>query len=79
MKRFSWLVLIALVISLSVMFSGAAQAQGYPQVAQLTPFSVEAQFMSLPGYLRWQVFLEQGQWISVAEAKAVVMEQQKGQ
>ena len=78
MKLFSWLLLLALVIGLSVMFSGTAQAQGYPQVAELTPFSAEAQFMSLPGYLRWQVFLEQGQWISVAEAKAVVMEQMQG-
>jgi hypothetical protein len=78
MKLFSWLLLLALVIGLSVMFSGPVQAQGYPQVSSLTPFSPEAQFMSLPGYLRWQVFLEQGQWISVPEAKAVVMEQMKG-
>jgi len=78
MKLLSWLLLFALVIGLSVMFGGTAQAQGYPEVSSLTPFSVEAQFMSLPGYLRWQVFLEQGQWISVAEAQAVVMEQMKG-
>ena len=78
MKLLSWLLLFALVIGLSVMFGGTAQAQGYPQVAELTPFSAEAQFMSLPGYLRWQVFLEQGEWISVPEAKAVVMDQQSG-
>ena len=78
MKLLSWLLLLALVIGLSVTFSGPAQAQGYPEVSSLTPFSAEAQFMSLPGYLRWQVFLEQGEWISVPEAQAVVMEQMKG-
>jgi hypothetical protein len=31
--------------------------------------------MSLPGYLRWLVFQQNGQWITYAEAARVVTEQ----
>jgi len=38
------------------------------EIAQLEPFSPEANYMSLPGYLRWQIFKEEGRWISRLEA-----------
>lgn len=52
-----------------------ALAQQFPNVANLKPFSAEAGFMSLPGYLRWLVFQQTGQWITYAEAARVVAEQ----
>jgi hypothetical protein len=52
-------VLGAMIGSLAL--SGtAAYSQQYPQVAGLKPFTAEANYMSLPGYLRWQVSVEQG-------------------
>jgi hypothetical protein len=56
---------------------GAAQVppSGFPNVAGLRPFSAEANFMSLPGYLRWLVFQTSGQWITYAEASRIVREQ----
>ena len=50
-------------------------AQQFPNVANLKPFSAETSFMSLPGYLRWLVFQQSGQWITYAEAARVVAEQ----
>lgn len=50
-------------------------AQQFPNVANLKPFSAETSFMSLPGYLRWLVFQQTGQWITYAEAARVVAEQ----
>lgn len=50
----------------------------YPNVANLKPFSAETNFMSLPGYLRWLMFQQTGQWISYSEASRVVG-QQRGQ
>jgi hypothetical protein len=52
-----------------------ALAQQYPNVANLKAYSAEANFMSLPGYLRWLVFQQTGQWISYAEADRVVRQQ----
>lgn len=47
----------------------------YPNVASLQPFTQAANFMSLPGYLRWQTAREQGIWISYAEARRIVIAQ----
>ncbi len=66
-----FLVLAALVLSQAV----PALAQQFPEVANLKGFSVETNFMSLPGYLRWLVYTQGGQWISYAEAARVVGEQ----
>jgi hypothetical protein len=51
---------------------------GFPNVAGLKPFSPETNFMSLPGYLRWLVHQASGTWITYAEAKRIVEEQQRG-
>lgn len=57
---------------------GTAQVppSGFPFVAGLREFSAEANYMSLPGYLRWLVFQTSGQWITYAEASRIVAEQQ---
>lgn len=52
-----------------------AFAQQTPNVATLTPFSAEANFMSLPGYLRWLLFQQTGEWITYEEAARMVEEQ----
>jgi hypothetical protein len=54
------------------------QTQGqYPSVANLKPFSAEADYMSLAGYLRYLVFQQAGQWLTREEAVRIV-NQQKG-
>lgn len=50
---------------------------GFPNVAGLTPFSPETNFMSLPGYLRWLVHQASGTWITYAEANRIVEEQKR--
>ena len=72
MRRF---VVIALAGLILVALTMPAFAQQFPNVANLKPFSAEANFMSLPGYLRWLVFQQTGQWITYAEAARVVKEQ----
>lgn len=70
-------VAVALVVALLVVgFAWApVRAAEYPQVAGLIPFSAEAKFMSLPGYLRYLVFQQNGIWISRAEAVRIVAQQ----
>ena len=52
-----------------------AQAQTYPNVSTLTPFSQAANYMSLPGYLRYRYLLDSGRWISREEAEQQVTSQ----
>jgi uncharacterized protein YdeI (BOF family) len=85
------LTVIALsVLILSTAFAGVALAQTqpattpapatttqgqYPDVHSLTPFSAEANYMSLAGYLRYLVFQQTGQWLTRAEAVRIVAQQ----
>lgn len=55
-----------------------ASAQTVPDVRGLTPFSAATNFMSLPGYLRFHYFLENGTWITRSEAIALVRSQSGG-
>lgn len=69
--------IIVLVLTV-LLLAGAiapAFAQQVPNVANLTPFSTEANYMSLPGYLRWLMFEQTGNWITRAEAVRLVNEQ----
>jgi hypothetical protein len=69
--------IIVLVLTV-VLLAGAiapAFAQQVPNVANLDPFSSEATYMSLPGYLRWLMFQQSGNWITRAEAVRLVNEQ----
>lgn len=51
------------------------QAQDYVSVKGLTPFTPPANFMSLPGYLRWRYILSSGRWITRQEAVNAVTNQ----
>lgn len=48
--------------------SAPAQAQDYPNVANSTPFTQPANYMSLPGLLRLRYLQATGRWISRDEA-----------
>lgn len=74
MKLRGIIVLVLTVLVLAVAIAPAF-AQQYPNVSNLRPFSPEAQFMSLPGYLRWLAFQQTGQWITYAEAARIVRQQ----
>ncbi len=47
-----------------------------PSVANLKAFSIEANFMSLPGYLRYLMHQQTGQWMTYAEAQRAVKQGQ---
>lgn len=69
--------IIMLMLTVLVLAGAIAPvfAQQVPHVASLTPFSPEANFMSLPGYLRWLLFQQTGNWITYQEAARMVQEQ----
>lgn len=47
----------------------------YPNVGNLKPFSAQADYMSLAGYLRYLVYQQAGQWLTRAEAERVVRQE----
>ena len=47
-----------------------------PSVANLKPFSIEADFMSLAGNLRYLMHQQTGQWMTYAEAQRAVKQGQ---
>ena len=80
MRKIALLVLSVMVLSLAgtamAQTTPAPQTQGqYPSVANLKEFSAEANFMSLPGYLRYLVFQQTGQWLTREEAVRIVRQQ----
>ncbi|HET8999058.1 MAG TPA: hypothetical protein VFP86_05380 [bacterium] len=76
---------IVSVVALVAVLSGVALAQTtppsqpspgqVPTVSNLKPFSAEADFMSLAGYLRYLMHQATGQWVTYAEATRVVKQQ----
>ncbi len=76
MKRVlaSLLMIGVLVLAANIV---PAFAQQYPDVSNLKAFAAEANFMSLPGYLRWVVYQVNNQWLSMEEASRIVDEQMK--
>jgi hypothetical protein len=80
MVRVTLLVLALVAVgTLVALTPQPASAAEYPSVAGTPPFTAAASFMSLPGYLRWQTFREQGVWITYAEAVRIVRAQQQEQ
>lgn len=69
--------IIVLVLTMLVLAGviAPAFAQQVPNVSNLDPFSAEANYMSLPGYLRWLMFQQTANWITRAEAVRLVDEQ----
>lgn len=47
-----------------------------PSVSNLKPFAIEANFMSLAGYLRYLLHQQTGQWMTYAEAQRAVKQGQ---
>ena len=75
--RAAWLLLIMVAVgSLLVLTPQPAVAQAeYPNVADVQPFTPEANYMSLPGYLRWVTWRDQQVWLSYSEASRIVLAQ----
>ncbi|NCO40010.1 MAG: hypothetical protein COZ06_17585 [Armatimonadetes bacterium CG_4_10_14_3_um_filter_66_18] len=75
-KRLMLIAGASAVLLASGLFVGRASAAEYPQVGSLTAFAQEANHMSLPGYMRYLVFVQDGRWISYTEASKIVAQQQ---
>ena len=75
MRKLIVMLVVALVTLASAFMAPKAEAQTFPNVANLTAFTPEANYMSLPGYLRWQYYLASGRWISRDEAVNQVKQQ----
>lgn len=71
-------IIIALALAMvtaAAVSAPSAQAQTYPNVASLTAFSPEANYMSKPGYLRYRYFQTSNEFISYETAARIVAEQ----
>jgi hypothetical protein len=75
MRKLVLTIAVAVVGAATLIAAPQAQAQQYPSVSGLTPFSAECNFMSKPGYLRYRYFVTSGRWISYEEAARVTAEQ----
>ncbi len=69
------IALVTAMAASAVIAPKAAHAQDYPNVANLTPFTAEANYMSKPGYLRYRNYVATNNWISYEEAARIVAEQ----
>jgi len=78
MRKLMIVTFVAAAAVASTFTASRVEAQEYPSVAGLTAFTPEANFMSLPGYLRWKHFQASGQWISRDEAVQAVNGQMNG-
>lgn len=80
--RYLVILMFLVVLMLALAAPAFAQAQApageYPNVAGMTAFSAETNFMSLPGYLRWITWRDQQVWLTREEATRIVAAQQGG-
>ena len=77
MKKLGWSLATVIAIAFSVLSLGGQRVSAAtpPDVTNLKPFTEAANFLSLPGYLRWQTFVQQGTWISPQVAITEVNDQ----
>lgn len=75
MRKLVLAIALAVTAAATLVAAPSAQAQQFPSVAGLTPFSAECNYMSKPGYLRYRYFVSSGNWISYEEAARVAAEQ----
>jgi len=75
LRKTTVVMLGALMISAACM--GAASAQQYANVTNLTPFTAQADFMSLAGYLRYVSYEQTNLWITHTEALRIVRQEGK--
>lgn len=66
MKRVAILAVLAALTCFG--FARQASAADGANIQGLHPFSAQAKYMSLTGFLRWQYFKEHNVWISRQEA-----------
>ena len=73
-----WILALTFVATLLIAAVPATRAEAaeYPQVAHLKAFSAEANYMSLPGYMRYLMFVQDGTWMSRTETSRIVKQQQ---
>lgn len=74
MIRKAFMIVATTLLVASAVTPALAQTT-YPDVSKLEPFSIESNFMSLPGYLRWVTFQQTNNWLTYAEAGRIVTEQ----
>ena len=75
MRKMFIVVAVAVMAAIGLMAAPQAQAQTYPSVADVTQFTQSANYMSLPGYLRYRYYIDTGRWISREEAENAVRDQ----
>jgi hypothetical protein len=76
MRKLIVVLMLAVAALAGAVMAPQAQAQTeYPSVSGLTPFTQPANYMSLPGWLRYQHLLRSGRWISREEAVEAVRQQ----
>lgn len=75
MRKLILTIAVVATTATTAVVAPQAQAQQFPSVAGLTPFTAEANYMSKPGYLRYRYFVTSGRWISYEEAARVAAEQ----
>jgi hypothetical protein len=73
MRQFA--VIVLGVAMFSAALAGVASAQQYPNMATLTPFTAQTNYMSRPGYLRFVSHQQTGQWLTYPEAGRIVHQQ----
>ena len=70
------IVLLGVLLGMVMLgFASRSSAATIPSVKGLQPFSVQTNYMSLAGFLRWQYFVENNKWISFNEAARLVKKQ----
>jgi hypothetical protein len=67
MRKIVVVVVLAMAALIGTLAAPKAEAQ--VSVSGLRPFSPEANYMSLAGYLRWVTLRDTGRWISREEAE----------
>ena len=71
MRKILVVLAVAGMALIGALTAPQAQAQEFPDCAGKTPFTPEANFMSIPGWLRWQYLLSSGRWVSHDQAVQV--------
>lgn len=75
MRKLVLAVAFAAATAAAFVAAPTAQAQQYPSVRGLTPFSADCNYMSKPGYLRYRYFVSSGSFLTYEEAARIVAEQ----
>ncbi len=75
MRKIILAIALVAATAASIVAAPSAQAQQYPSVSGLVPFSAQCNYMSKAGYLRYRYFVTSGRWISYEEANRVATEQ----